>query len=97
MDTIPLGKMTLDVDSSVITRYGSQQGLARGYNPGKPGRGSHHPLLAFVAEPGMVANAWLRPGNTRASSSVEYFLESNCQTRSLGLGLVRQGIDSLRG
>jgi len=75
MDTIPLGKMTLDVDSSVITRYGGQQGVARGYNPGKPGRGSHHPLLAFVAEPRMVANAWMRPGNTGASSSVEHFLE----------------------
>ena len=75
MDTIPLGKMTLDVDSSVIPRYGGQQGVARGYNPGKPGRGSHHPLLAFVAEPRMVANAWLRPGNTGASSSAEHFLE----------------------
>jgi hypothetical protein len=75
MENIPLTKMTLDVDSSVITRYGSQQGVARGYNPGKPGRGSHHPLLAFVAEPRMVANAWLRPGNTGASSSVEHFLD----------------------
>lgn len=74
MESIPLQKLTLDVDSSVIVRYGSQQGVARGYNPGKPGRGSHHPLLAFVAEPRMVANAWLRPGNTGASSSVEHFL-----------------------
>jgi len=75
MDPIPLGKMTLDVDSSVIPRYGSQQGVARGYNPGKPGRGSHHPLRALVAEPRLGANAWLRPGNTGASSSAEHFLE----------------------
>lgn len=38
METIPLKKMTLDVDSSVIVRYGSQQGVTRGYNPGKLGR-----------------------------------------------------------
>lgn len=75
MENIPLPKVTLDVDSSVVTRYGQQQGVARGYNPSKPGRGSHHPLLAFVAEARMVANAWLRPGNTGASSSVEPFLE----------------------
>ncbi len=75
MESIPLRKLTLDVDSSVIVRYGSQQGVAWGYNPGKPGRGSHHPLLAFVAEPRMMANAWMRPGNTGASSSVEHFLE----------------------
>ena len=75
LESIPLRKLTLDVDSSVIVRYGAKEGVARGYNPGKPGRGSHHPLLAFVAEPRMVANAWMRPGNTGASSSVEHFLE----------------------
>ena len=75
MENIPLRKLTLDVDSSVIVRYGNKEGVARGYNPGKPGRGSHHPLLAFVAESRMVANAWMRPGNTGASSSVEHFLE----------------------
>lgn len=35
-------------DSSVLTRYGEQEGAARGYNPSKPGRKSHHPLMAFV-------------------------------------------------
>jgi hypothetical protein len=75
LENIPLPKLTLDVDSSVIVRYGAKGGVARGYNPGKPGRGSHNPLLAFVAEPRMVANAWMRPGNTGASNSAEHFLE----------------------
>lgn len=89
-ENIPLKKLTLDVDSSVISRYGSQQGVARGYNPSKPGRGSHHPLLAFVAEPRMVANAWLRPGNTGASSSAEYFLDETLGILGAGrVGLVR--------
>jgi hypothetical protein len=41
---------TLDVDNSVITRYGEQQGSKKGYNPKKPGIGSHHPLFAFVSD-----------------------------------------------
>lgn len=47
--------VTLDVDSTVITRHGEQEGAVRGYNPNRRGRASHHPLLAFVAEARMVA------------------------------------------
>ena len=60
-----LGPVTLDVDSSVLTRWGSQiEGGMKGYNPKHHGRASHHPLLAFVADWRLVANFWLRPGNT---------------------------------
>ncbi|MGH9959988.1 MAG: IS1380 family transposase [Pyrinomonadaceae bacterium] len=55
--------VTLDLDSTVMTRYGEQAGAVRGYNPRKRGRPSHHPILAFVADTQMVANLWLRPGN----------------------------------
>jgi hypothetical protein len=71
-----LKQLTLDVDSTVITRNGAQQGAARGYNPNRQGRGSHHPLLAFVAEARMVANFWLRPGNTASANNLLQFLES---------------------
>ena len=67
--------MTVDFDSTVITREGRQQGAALGYNPNRRGRNSHHPLLAFVSETKMVANAWLRPGNTAASSNCEAFMD----------------------
>jgi hypothetical protein len=46
---------TLDLDSTVLTRYGNQQGAAKGYNIKKPGRKSHHPLMAFVSDCRMVA------------------------------------------
>ena len=59
---------TLDVDSSVITRYGEQEGAKKGYNPAKRGRNSHHPLFAFVNDVRMVANCWNRSGNTNSSS-----------------------------
>lgn len=71
-----LKNVTLDVDSTVITRNGQQEGAVRGYNPGRRGRASHHPLLAFVAEARMVVNFWLRPGNTHSSNNMLQFLES---------------------
>lgn len=71
-----LEQVTLDVDSTVITRNGEQDGAARGYNPNRHGRASHHPLLAFVAEARMVANFWLRPGNAHSANNVLQFLES---------------------
>lgn len=71
-----LGRITLDLDSTVITRHGEQEGASRGYNPGRRGRRSHHPLLAFVAEARMVANFWLRPGNSHSANNVLQFLEA---------------------
>ena len=68
--------LTLDLDSTVMTRHGIQQGAAKGYNPRKPGRLSHHPLMAFVADTRMIANCWLRPGNTSSANNVSDFLES---------------------
>jgi DNA-directed RNA polymerase subunit L len=66
--------ITLDLDSTVMTRYGAQEGAARGYNPAKRGRASHHPLMAFVADTRMIANCWLRPGNSSSANNVQAFL-----------------------
>ena len=74
-DQLNTGSLTIDFDSTVITRYGNQQGSAKGYNPNKRGRNSHHPLMAFVSQTRMVANAWLRPGNTADSSSCRAFMQ----------------------
>lgn len=80
--------ITLDIDSSVMTRYGEQEGSKRGFNPNKPGRASHHPLIAFMAETRMVVNAWLRPGNTASGSNMENFLSETfeiLQDKKVGL------------
>jgi hypothetical protein len=66
---------TLDIDSSVLTRYGDQQGSAKGYNKHKPGRKSQHPLMAFVSEIEMVANFWLRSGDAHTANNFKAFLE----------------------
>lgn len=74
-DQLQFDNYTLDVDSSVITRYGEQEGSKRGYNPNKKGRNSHHPLFAFVNDIRMVANCWNRSGNTSSSNNCIHFLE----------------------
>lgn len=76
-DQLHLPAVTLDVDSTVLTRWGAQiEGGAKGYNPKHHGRASHHPLLAFVADWRLVANFWLRPGNTGSANNAQSFIEA---------------------
>lgn len=89
-ENIQLDRITLDFDSSVITRYGEQQGSKVGYNKSKPGRPSHHPLMAFIAETRMVVNAWLRPGNTGTLSNCKAFIEETFEIlENKAVGLLR--------
>jgi len=87
---LQFNNVTLDLDSTVITRYGEQQGAKKGYNSKKPGRNSHHPLMAFIPEVRMIANAWMREGNTGATSSAKLFLAETLEVlSSKKVGLVR--------
>ena len=49
--------------------------MKRGYNPRKPGRGSHPPLLAVLGEAYFILHDRLRSGNTAAASGVVEFLK----------------------
>lgn len=71
----PAEGFTLDLDSTIFAREGSQEGAAKGYNPRRPGRKSHHPLLAVLAEAPFVLHAWLRSGNTASGRGVCAFLK----------------------
>jgi hypothetical protein len=75
-DMLGMNNLTLDIDSTVITRYGNQEGAEVGYNPRQKGRKSHHPILAFVAETKMVANGWMRTGDSASSSDFKEFLDN---------------------
>ena len=89
-DQMSMPISTLDIDSTVITRYGEQEGAERGYNPTKRGRPSHHPLIAFVAEQRMVAHAVLRPGNVHTAKGCEEFLRETLEIVGTGrIGMVR--------
>lgn len=70
----PVAGFSLDLDSTVFQRAGHQEGAAKGYNPRRPGRKSHHPLLAVLAEVPLILHGWLRSGNTGAARGVTAFL-----------------------
>ena len=68
--------LTLVLDSTVSVRYGEKQaGAERGYNPKKPGRPSHHPLLAFIQETGDCLGVRWRPGSAHTAAGAEAWLE----------------------
>lgn len=67
---------SLDLDSTVFQRHGQQQeGAAKGYNPSRTGRLSHHPLLAVLAESHFIMHGWLRSGNSGTGRGVTEFLK----------------------
>jgi len=66
---------SLDLDSTVLERYGKPEGARRGYNPKKPGRASQHPLLAVWGEACFILHGWLGSGNCRSSRGVVEFLK----------------------
>lgn len=87
---IHFDRFTLDLDSTILTRYGEQEGAKRGYNPIKRGRNSHHPLVAFISEVRMVVNFWLRSGDSYTTNNFYAFLENTFE-RLAGktIGLLR--------
>lgn len=88
IQNLQIDHFTLDIDSSVITRYGEQEGAKKGYNPKKKGRNSHHPIIAFVNDVKLVANFWLRSGNTSSAHNFVGFLEetlANFGDKKVGL------------
>jgi hypothetical protein len=54
----------IDIDTTVMTLFGVQEGAVPGFNPRYPGRPSYHPILARVAEVDGICGALLRPGDT---------------------------------
>jgi hypothetical protein len=82
---------TLDLDSTVLCRYGKQEGSLKGYNPQKPGRPSHHPLVAFLAEGRRLLWAVLRSGNSGSANGCVEFLKQALGVVPSGhrIGLVR--------
>lgn len=74
LSLIPVRYMTIDIDSSVITRYGKQEHAVKGYNPQKRGRASHHPIMAFSDELKMVVNAWMRTGDSHSTTDAVEFI-----------------------
>ena len=82
---------TLDLDSTVLCRYGEQEGSLKGYNPSKPGRPSHHPLVAFLAEGRRLLWASMRSGNSGSANGCVEFMKQAVTVVPKGhrIGLMR--------
>jgi hypothetical protein len=73
---IPLKKIKSDYvnfDSKIITRYGKQEGVSKGYNSKKKGRPSHHPIIAFLHYNKYVVNLWNRDGSSSSGNGIVEF------------------------
>lgn len=70
---VPEKKLLVDMDSTVCTIYGHQEGALKGYNSRARGRRSYHPLFCFESVSGTSLLGTLRPGNAyTASGALEY-------------------------
>ena len=65
----------VDVDSSVKTVYGQQEGAGKGYNTHKRGALSYHPLLAFCCSTKEILQGWLRTGSAYTSNGIVEFMK----------------------
>jgi len=70
-----LQTLWIDVDSSVKTVYGKQEGVAKGYNPHKKGAYAYHPLLAFCTHTKEIMQGWLRTGSAYTSNGIVEFMK----------------------
>lgn len=87
--------LTLLLDSTVSVRYGEKQaGAEAGFNPKKPGRPSHHPLLAFIQETGDCLGVRWRPGNAHtAAGALAWITELVERLRSAGVEEITVRLD----
>ena len=69
------GRVTLDLDSTVIGVNCSQEGAAKGFNPKKKGQNSYHPLLCFVAETRECLHSWFRTGSAYTGNGAPEFIK----------------------
>ncbi len=73
---IPWGKIKedwLNFDSTVLERYGNQEGAKKGYNPKKKGRPSHNPIIGFLNQSKYVVHLWNRQGNASSGNNIVRF------------------------
>src|SRR5438445_10427304 len=56
-------RLIFDLDSTVVTSFGHQDGAEVGYNPRYRGKRSYNPLLCVEANSSFLWDAELRPGN----------------------------------
>ena len=85
----------LILDSTVVLRYGTKQaGAERGYNPRKPGRPSHHPLLAFLDTGDCLGVRWRAGSAHTADGAGDWVRELVRRLRQLGIRDITVRLDT---
>src|SRR5262245_13891128 len=69
-----LGRLTLDIDGSVITTGAKVSWAFRGFNPHHRKDPSYYPILAHLAQTGHILRVKNRPGNVHDSKGARAFL-----------------------
>jgi hypothetical protein len=69
-----LGRLTLDIDGSVITTGASVGWAFRGFNPHHRKDPSYYPILAHLAQTGHILRVKNRPGNVHDSKGAVAFV-----------------------
>jgi hypothetical protein len=72
-----IGEDWLTFDSTVLVRFGAQEGAKKGYNPTKHGRPSHSPLFAFLNRSRYVIHLWNRSGNVASWNNIVAFFAAS--------------------
>ena len=70
-------RLLLDLDSTVVTAFGKQDGAEVGYNPKYRGKRSYNPLLCLEANSSFLWDAELRPGNAAVWESSPAVLQTS--------------------
>ena len=65
----------LDLDSTILERYGQQEGVAKGYHSKRAAQRSHHPLLAMLVRAKHIPLVWLRAGGASTLRGGAEFVE----------------------
>ncbi len=73
---LPLSRVTLDFDGSVLGTGRHAEGTAVGFNRNKKGQRSYYPLFCTVAQTGQVFDVLHRPGNVHDSNGAADFIRA---------------------
>jgi hypothetical protein len=86
IDKEKLGRLTLDIDGSVITTGASVAWAFRGFNPHHRKEPSYYPILAHLAQTGHILRVKNRPGNVHDSKGAVGFVRDLIEDVRMRLG-----------
>jgi hypothetical protein len=84
----------LDLDSTILERYGRQEGVSKGYHTARAGQLSHHPLLGMLAQSKHIVHVWLRAGGASTMRGAKEFLSELFARLPAGLKITAVRADS---